>query len=274
MVSTLLLLFLILSVTIPFLYRYVRAGRMSLLFHKDGFGEDSNYAKAENIRVLQVLMGYGFFIFHGSHFWGLNNAVLFFALGFIISLSGEIVGSKTGIVFGGKYTYEPKYTSGPMIAGVPVLIPIAWTGIIYMSLNFSTLVTAKDFPENMSIAVIKLIVLASVFTMLLDLILDPIAVDEKRWQWNVPGVYYGVPILNFVSWFGNSLIILAVFVKFHFPVMKSPESFLLMKYSPGLLFVLLPAIAARPCFERKLTIPGFLGITATLVFFLLMYLIK
>jgi len=52
---------------------------MSLLFHKDGFGEDSNYAKAENIRVLQVLMGYGFFIFHGSHFWGLNNAILFFS---------------------------------------------------------------------------------------------------------------------------------------------------------------------------------------------------
>ena len=274
MASILLLLFLILSLTIPFLYRYVRAGRISLLFHKDGFGEDSNYAKAENIRVLQVLVGYSFFIFHGTQFWGLNNAVLFFLLGFIISLSGEIIGSKTGIVFGGRYTYEPKYTSGPMIAGVPLLIPVAWTGIIYMSLNFSTLVTAKDFPESMSISIIKLIVLASFFTMLLDLILDPIAVDEKRWQWNVPGVYYGVPILNFVSWFGNSLIILVVFAKFHFPVMESPESFLLMKYSPGLLFMLLPAIAARPCFERKLTIPGFLGITVTLVFFSLMYLIK
>ena len=63
MASLLLLLFLILSFTIPFLYRYIRAGRMSLLFHKDGFGEDSNYAKAENIRVLQVLMGYGFLYF-------------------------------------------------------------------------------------------------------------------------------------------------------------------------------------------------------------------
>lgn len=274
MASILLLLFLILSLTIPFLYRYIRAGRMSLLFHKEGFGEDSNYTKAENIRVLQVLVGYGFFLFHGSYFWGWNNAVLFFLIGFIISLSGEIIGSKTGIVFGGKYTYEPKYTSGPMIAGVPVLIPVAWTGIIYMSLNFSTLVTAKGFPASMSIPVIKLIVLASVFTMLLDLILDPIAVDEKRWQWNVPGSYYGVPVLNFVSWFGNSLIILVVFATFHIPVMESPESFLLMKYSPGLLFILLPAIAARPCFERNLTIPGFLGITATLVFFLLMYLIK
>ena len=274
MASILLLLFLILSLTIPFLYRYVRAGRMSLLFHKDGFGEDSNYAKAENIRVLQVLVGYGFFIFHASQFWGLNNTVFFFLLGFIISLSGEIIGSKTGIVFGGKYTYAPKYTSGPMIAGVPLLIPVAWTGIIYMSLNFSTLITAKDFPESMSIPVIKLIVLASVFTMLLDMILDPIAVDEKRWQWNVPGVYYGVPILNFVSWFGNSLIILVVFAKFHFPVMGFPESFLLMKYAPGLLFILLPVIAARPCFERNLTIPGFLGIIATMLFFLLMYLVK
>ena len=129
---------------------------MSLLFHKNGFGEDSNYAKAENIRVLQVLVGYGFFMFHGLHFWGLNNAVLFFSLGFIISLSGEIIGSKTGIVFGGKYTYEPKYTSGPMIAGVPLLIPVAWTGIIYMSLNFSTLITAKGFPASMSLSLIHI----------------------------------------------------------------------------------------------------------------------
>ena len=36
-------------------------------------------------------------------------------------------------------------------------------------------------------------------------------------------------------------------------------------YSPGLLFVVLPIIAARPCFERKLNWAGTIGIVFTII---------
>ena len=36
-------------------------------------------------------------------------------------------------------------------------------------------------------------------------------------------------------------------------------------YSPGLLFVVLPIIAARPCFERKLNWAGTIGIVFTFI---------
>ena len=36
----------------------------------------------------------------------------------------------------------------------------------------------------------------------LDLFIDPVAVKAGYWVWFVSGtVYYGIPLLNFVSWF-------------------------------------------------------------------------
>ncbi|GIS54397.1 hypothetical protein Ct9H90mP29_14390 [bacterium] len=52
----------------------------------------------------------------------------------------------------------------------------------------------------------------------LDMVLDPIAVDEKRWSWDFPGVYYGIPLLNFFGWFLTVAMILSIFFLIHIPV--------------------------------------------------------
>ena len=38
-----------------------------------------------------------------------------------------------------------------------------------------------------------------------------------------------------------------------------------IEFSPGILFVVLPAIASRPCFERDLSKAGAIGIFITLI---------
>ena len=45
-------------------------GNLAWFIDKDQFGEDTNYIKAEKIRILQIILGYGYFLFHGSIFWG------------------------------------------------------------------------------------------------------------------------------------------------------------------------------------------------------------
>ena len=47
----------------------------------------------------------------------------------------EIVGEKTGIIFGGKYKYNLELTPGPSLLGIPIVIPIAWVMLTYMSYN-------------------------------------------------------------------------------------------------------------------------------------------
>ena len=106
--------------------------------------------------------------------------------------------------------------------------------------------------------------------MLLDLVLDPLAVSEKRWGWELPGVYYGIPILNFFGWLLVPLLILLIFQYYFTPVITIVSSYsVLFKHAPGILFIFLPMIASRPCFERGLVIPGYIGVITSLIYFII-----
>jgi uncharacterized membrane protein len=100
----------------------------------------------------------------------------------------------------------------------------------------------------------------SLLLMIVDLVLDPIAVDEKRWGWGKPGAYYGVPFLNFIGWFFTTFLILWVFIRLQSQIVIDQDLSYFFKYSPGFLFCILPAIASRPCFERRLNFPGMIGL--------------
>ena len=90
-------------------------------------------------------------------------------------LALEIIGSRTGYIFGGKYHYNQDNTPGYLISGIPVLIPIAWFGIIYMSINFGCFLTDIQFPFRNGIDY-YFIILIAIFVVLLDFVLDPLAV--------------------------------------------------------------------------------------------------
>ena len=261
MEKALLFIFFILIVSIPFLYRFVRIGRIGWFVKTtSSLINDKNYNTAEKLRTIQVLLGALFFIIHGALFWGVLNIVIFLTITFIVSLLLEIIGSKTGYVFGGKYHYNNDNTPGFILFGIPILIPIAWFGIIYMSINFCNYITNVRFPFEDSINHF-FIILTAIFVMLLDLVLDPLAVDEKRWNWELPGIYYGIPILNFLGWLLVPLLILLIFQHCSYSVIKIISSYsVLFQYAPGILFIFLPIIASRPCFERGLVIPGYAGV--------------
>ena len=267
MEKALLLIFFILIVSIPFLYRFVRIGRIGWFVKTtSSLIVDKNYNTAEKLRTIQVLLGALFFTIHGALVWGFFNIAIFLIITIIVSLLLEIIGSKTGYVFGGKYHYNNDNTPGFILFGIPVLIPIAWFGITYMSINFCNYVTNVRFPFENSINY-YFIILTAIFVMSLDLVLDPLAVDEKRWNWELPGIYYGIPILNFFGWLLVPLLTLLIFQYCSYPVTKIISSYsVLFQYSPGTLFIFLPIIASRPCFERDLIIPGYIGVIITFTY--------
>ncbi len=273
MEKILFLLFIVLVITTPFLYRIIRLGNISWFVKKDQLEHSPNYDKAENLRFIQIILGLCYFIFHGLTLWGLTNIILFMIIVFVFSMSMEILGSQSGFMFGGKYEFDPHRSPGPIYAGIPLVIPLSWMGLTYMSLNYSMFVTGHEFYVN-SLEPLVLLVLPSFLMLLLDLVLDPIAVDEKRWGWEKPGSYYNVPPLNFSGWFITVFIMLWLFSILHVPIIVDKELSLLFQYSPGLLFMILPGIASRPCFERDLKIPGTIGLSlsiAMIIFALIKY---
>ena len=251
MEKTLLVLFLFLIASVPFVYRYIRIGKLGWFVKTTShLSIDKNYNIAEKFRVVQVVLG-----------------SIFLFITIIISLLAEIIGSKTGYIFGGKYQYNKDNTPGYIVYGVPLLIPIAWFGIIYMCMNFCYYITNINFPFESSFNH-YFIILTAILVVFLDFVLDPIAVDEKRWEWDSPGIYYGVPILNFFGWLIVPVVVLFLFEQLFQPVIISIFSYSsLFQYAPGLLFIFLPIIASRPCFERGLVIPGYIGVITSFLYF-------
>ena len=248
------------ALSTPLLYRFIRLGNLAWFTSDNQFGDDPHYFRAERVRVLQILLGYGYLLYHGSKFLGWGNMLSFVLVAIFVSTVHEIIGSKYGLIFGGEYHYKPDSTPGPMIFGIPILIPLVWSGLIYMGLNYSSLITGLIVSQQTFNTGFSLIIFTGILLMILDMILDPIAVDEDRWKWSKPGSYYGVPSLNFLGWFGTVVIILSIFFNLVVPVKNAKEVSFLIQHSPSVLFAILPAIAARPCYERGLKIPGHIGL--------------
>ena len=247
------------------IYRYTRAGKTSLIFYNGELNEGNDYIRAESIRFKMIFIGFIALIYHSVILFGLYNAVLFFITSTLISLVNEIIGMKFGIPFGGIFKYN-KSKNGPIFLGVPIFILITWFGLTYMSFVFSIYFFNYQnyvISELNPLILLKFSLFPSFLMMCIDIILDPIAVNEERWVWNQPGSFYGIPILNFTGWFLNALLILTTFI-----IMTTEFGELSLgsvNQIPAILFATIPVIASRPCFERKLFIPGYFGVFYSLV---------
>ena len=115
------------------------------------------------------------------------DVLLYIALlGFIM----EGLSIHTGFPYG---FFEYGSLMGPTLAGVPFLLAFAWPPLV---------IGAYAVMQRSSYAVVG----TTVFLLLLDLVLDPVAVILGQWDWAVEGIYYGIPFQNFLGWTLTGLI--------------------------------------------------------------------
>lgn len=131
---------------------------------------------------------------------GLRRMVLFTACVGSVALVAELSSTRTGIPFG-FYTYT-QTTRGQelFIADVPFMDPLSFTFLAYSSFCLARLVL-RDRQDRPLLAVTS-----GVLMMLLDVVIDPVAVRGDRWflgylfYYPDGGPYFGVPLSNFVGW--------------------------------------------------------------------------
>ncbi|WP_226670547.1 carotenoid biosynthesis protein [Metabacillus litoralis] len=126
---------------------------------------------------------------------------------FIVSFSifAEHIGVEYGLLFGDYY-----YTSdfGPQIIGVPVAIGFAWLMIIAGTHAISLVITKQQH-------FLYYTIVASLLTVLIDLVIDPVAYEVKNyWVWNAESFYYNIPMSNFIGWFIVAFILHTVIFLF------------------------------------------------------------
>jgi putative membrane protein len=115
----------------------------------------------------------------------------------------EFVGLKTGFPYG---EFEYLVQLGPMLQGVPLGLPIFFVPLVLNSYLLSHVMGIGNFWKRIPASLVILIGI--------DLVLDPAAVALGIWQYQ-SGIYYGVPIQNFLGWLLSGAITLII-VEFSF----------------------------------------------------------
>lgn len=128
------------------------------------------------------------------------SLLLLSAFGFAI----ETIGVVTGFPYGPFYYGD---SLGPKIAGlVPYLLPLSWAPLVLGAVA----ATAPPSSSWRQPPRVLHVLSAAVLLTLVDGVLDPGAASLGFWVWPEGGVYYGVPLTNYLGWLLSSALAAAL----------------------------------------------------------------
>lgn len=152
--------------------------------------------------ALGALLPLGFAVAHGVAWRGAGGVARFAAVCLLVSNAAENCSILTGFPFG-RYHYTDGL--GPRLFLVPILISPAYLGMGYTALVLGRAAAGAGGAAR-----------AAAWGALAmtgwDLSFDPIvATVQGNWVWPAGGVYFGVPISNFLGWAGTVFAFLLPF---------------------------------------------------------------
>lgn len=124
-----------------------------------------------------------------------NTKIVYWLISlFIMTFILEVVGAKTGIIFG-EYSYGS--VLGFKILDVPIIIGFNWSLIIFGCAVIVSRINVKPLASA---------IIAGTLAVLLDLFIEPIAIKLGYWNWTNETI----PVQNYLAWF--IITVAAVFI--------------------------------------------------------------
>ncbi len=116
--------------------------------------------------------------------------LLTFVFGFLI----EVIGVKTGAIFGNYYYGK---TLGVKLFEVPIAMGVNWLLMSYTSVRLVSKINTSAIFKG---------ILAGAIMVLLDFVMEPVAMKFDFWQWENDQI----PLANYLAWFivGSTLNVL------------------------------------------------------------------
>jgi len=164
------------------------------------------------LSVLTVLLFCGAGLAHARAVHGVAWTVRLFLVVVVGAFAAEALGVATGFPFG-DYSYARSL--GPLVAGVPLLVPLAWLMMAYPCLVMARLMVAKHVAvgANWSRTVWTAAIAGGAMASW-DVFLDPQMVQAGHWIWRhpapgLPGTD-GVPLTNLGGWLLAAVLLMLV----------------------------------------------------------------
>ncbi len=129
-----------------------------------------------------------------------SSYFVFIGVAALVGYAVEVIGVSTGQLFG---NYQYGETLGIQVLDVPLVIGVNWVLLVYLSGCF-----ASYFSKSV---VVRALLGAAVMTML-DVLIEPVAVQFDFWQWE----FGEIPMQNYLAWFIVAFILHLFFQKLGF----------------------------------------------------------
>ncbi len=164
---------------------------------------------------------------------GIKKAVLFLIITGTVGFLAEVLGTNSGFPFGEYY-----YTNflGSKFLGVPVVVPLVWFVIAYLSYSIvaGNLTPPSSHPNFTGSSLFaKTVLLAAFGAVAWDFMIDPMFSSYGYWVWTgqflpLPELD-GIPLTNFVGWFVLVALMIALCLWVIPPSRKGSRSSLLAR---------------------------------------------
>ena len=198
--------------------------------------------------VVYMILGATAVALYARRVYGQGAWLAFMLPAVFISLGSELLGTGTGFPFG-----EYHYLSGLgyKISGrVPFTIPLSWfyVGFVTYAISRAALDRRTQLPNWARVG--GSIALGSLLLTFWDFVLDPAMSQTAMqfWMWDQPGNFFGMPLQNFIGWFGTGVLFMSVaslfWSKLPLPIARPQLNVALTIYMANIVFGAVLSLAA------------------------------
>lgn len=157
---------------------------------------------------------------------GWRRTATFTAVAFAVAYAAEFSSTRNGFPFGVYHYIDVTRDRELWLSNVPFFDSLSFSFLCYVGFALAVLVWAPLLVVRGDVQVAdtrairtsaRVALTGAFFTMLLDLVIDPVTVHGDRWflgriYWYPNGgVHFGVPLSNYAGWFLVALVTLVVF---------------------------------------------------------------
>jgi putative membrane protein len=147
--------------------------------------------------------------------FGLKRTLSFTVLGYFLVFASEYSSTRTGFPYGFYYYIDTTRPQELWISNVPFVDSLSFVFLAYASYATALLLYAPLWRSRGDLQIVdtramrrspQVLTLAVMLFVLLDVVIDPLALRGSRWflgqiyGYYEEGVYFGVPLANFVGW--------------------------------------------------------------------------
>jgi putative membrane protein len=147
--------------------------------------------------------------------FGLKRTVSFIVTGYCLVFLAEYSSTRTGFPFGWYYYIDTTRHQELWISNVPFMDSLSFISLAYASYTTALLLCAPLWYSRRDVQIVDtkalrrapaVLVLAVMFFVLIDVVIDPVALRGSRWflgqiyGYYEAGIYFGVPLANFGGW--------------------------------------------------------------------------